>query len=230
AKPGRPARTGGHAGKVAAALGALLLLAALAWAMTRGGGEPAGPEAPVAAAEEPAEGTDAGTAELAPEFEALERDAAREEPGEGGGGAGAGAAAEGGEAGARAAAEVQQAIVELNDSWVNGDLDAHLAHYADRVDFYSADDAPRGRIREERERDLRTFNRDRQIRIVRQAVTFPEPDRAVALVDKEWEFRGDQLKREGAGRQEMILERRGDRWVVVSEKMQETYRSEQERV
>ncbi|HEV2150530.1 MAG TPA: hypothetical protein VGR37_24230, partial [Longimicrobiaceae bacterium] len=172
---------------------------------------------------------DGGVAEaLAPEFEALENEAAREELR--GGGDTAPADSPDGEAGPAAAAEVQEVIVGMNDSWVNGDLDAHLAHYADRVDFYTADDAPRSRIRTERQRDLRTFNRDRRIRVVRQAITFPEPGRAVALVDKEWDFEGDRLRRSGAGRQELVLERRGDRWVVVSEKMQETYRSRQERV
>jgi serine/threonine protein kinase len=229
ASPVRPAKHRGGAGKALAALAVLLVLAAAAWALTRGGGDE--PAARTAVADSAPDDTGAAeTDAVAPEFEALENEAAGEELRQVGGDEGGAAAAPDGEAGAEAAAQVQEVIVELNDSWVNGDMDAHLAHYADRVDFYTADDAPRSRIREERERDLRTFNRDRRIRVVRQAVTFPEPDRAVVLVDKEWDFAGDEMRRTGAGRQEMVLERQGDRWMVVSEKMQETYRSRQERV
>jgi serine/threonine-protein kinase len=233
APPARPesARRSGGMGKVLAAIAAVLVLAAVAWALTRGGGdEQADPASPAAVAEGDAP---ADTGALAREFEGVEGEAARRET-EGGGTAPAGGAP--GTAGGRdeaaeraAAAEVQTAIVALNDSWVNGDMDAHLAHYAERVDFYEAADAPRSRIREERERDLRAFNQNRQIRVLRQAVTFPEPGRARALVDKEWKFEGDELRRTGAGRQELILERRGGRWVVVSEKMLETTRSRQER-
>ncbi len=199
---------GGRRGKVLGALVALLAVVGVAWALTRGGG-------PVDAAPNPTVATGAATAATPPP----------EPAGEEADSAGAGESAE-----QREAIRVQETIVRLNEAWVTGDLDAHLAHYADRVDFYSAGQAPRSRIREERERDLRTFNRDRAIRIVRQAVTFPAPGRALALVDKEWTFVGDELRRTGAGRQEMELEERDGRWVVVSERMRRTTRSSEERV
>ncbi len=207
--------------------GGLLLLALVAWGISRmgGGGEPADPGRTAAA--EPAD-----TGATAREFEGLEREAARKES------QGAGTVPAGGEApaaqprdeeaGRAAAEEVQRTVAQLNETWVRGEMDRHLAHYADRVDFYGTAGAPKSRVREERENDLRTFNRDREIRIVRQAVTFPSPGRAIALVDKEWDFEGDRLRRSGAGRQEMILERRDGRWLVVSERLTETYRSSQE--
>jgi len=198
---------GGQRGKVLAGLVVLLALAGATWALTRGGDPADAAPAPTAA-----QGT--ATASTPP-------------PEPTGGEADSIVPAESAEE--RYAVQVQETIVRLNEAWVAGDLDAHLAHYADRVDFYSADDAPRSRIREERERDLRTFNRDRTIRIVRQAVTFPAPGRALALVDKEWTFVGDELRRMGAGQQEMVLEERDGRWVVVSERMRRTTRSSQER-
>ncbi len=233
AEPVRPARRSGGSGRILAALAALLVLAALAWALTRGGGDDAPGPAPSTAAA----GGDApaDTGALAGEFEGLEGEAARREL-EGGTPPAGAAPAPGPGAPARdeaaeraAAARVQQAVVALNDSWVNGDMDAHLAHYAERAYFYTAE-VPRSRIREERARDLRTFNRNRQIRVIRQAVTFPEPGRARALVDKEWTFEGDRQRRTGEGRQELILEERGGRWVVVSEKMLGTGRDRVERV
>ncbi|HEX2095175.1 MAG TPA: protein kinase [Longimicrobiaceae bacterium] len=230
AAPARPVRTGGGGARAAAIAGGVLLLGALAWGLTRGGGDE-GEEVP--AATQPAD-----TGGPAREFEGLEAEAAREQMKDRERGEAPAAPASGGRGGERvgrdeeaertAAAEVQRVILELNDSWVNGDLERHLSHYADRVDFYDDADAPRSRIRSEREGDLRNFNQDRRIRVTRQAVTFPEPDRAVALVDKEWTFVGDRLRRTGAGRQEIVLERRGGRWIVVSEKMREVFRSSQE--
>jgi hypothetical protein len=203
-------------------LGALAVAALLLWGLTRGGGDE--PAEPSAAA------TPADTGALAGEFEQLESEAARREQGKAPAPAAerpAPAGGEGGQTEREKAAAVQQVVLELNDSWVRGEMDRHMAFYADRVDFYG-DRYTRAQVRGERERDLRTFDQDRQIRVLRQAVTFPSPDRAVALVDKEWEFRGESQRRTGAGRQEMVLERRDGRWVVVSERLREVFRSRQE--
>jgi ketosteroid isomerase-like protein len=234
AEPVRPARRSGGNARILAALAALLVLAALAWAVTRGGDDAPDPAPPTAAAEGDAP---ADTGALAGEFEELEGEAARRETEGGTAPAGEapapavtpGAPARDEAAERAAAARVQQAVVALNDSWVNGDMDAHLSHYADQVYFYTTD-VPRSRIGRERAQDLSTFNRNRQIRVIRQAVTFPEPGRARALVDKEWTFEGERQRRTGEGRQELILEQRGDRWVVVSEKMLGTGRDRVERL
>jgi hypothetical protein len=66
--------------------------------------------------------------------------------------------------------------------------------------------------------------------VLRQAVTVPAPDRARALVDKEWSFIGDDERWDGAERQELILERRDGRWLVVSEKDNEIYRSQRRKL
>jgi serine/threonine protein kinase len=214
--PSRPGRFGGHGALWAAGLALLLLLGL--WAATRGSDEP---EEERTAASSPAD-----TAGLGGEFEELEERAAREEM--------SGVPRAGREppenlrAQQRAAAQVQEAVLELNDSWVKGDLGRHLGFYADRLErFYGCNDCPRERVRQERERDLRAYDRDRKITVLRQAVTFPgdDPDRARVLVDKEWEFVGEGRRRTGAGRQELVLEHRDGRWQVVSERMLETYRS-----
>ena len=215
--PPRPAK--GVSTRALIAAGVVLLLALGVWGLTRGGGD------------EPADGPAAATAPGAPddldrEFEQLETRASREQmkglpP----------AKAEGSEGKEPenleelqgSAAEVQRAIVELNDSWVKADMDRHMGFYADRVDFYACADCPKSRIRQERERDLRQYDQRRNIVVNRQAVTFPgeNPDRALVLVDKEWEFVGGNRRRTGSGRQEMVLERQGGGWKVVSEKMRE---------
>ncbi len=122
------------------------------------------------------------------------------------------------------AEEVQRAIHDLNQSWVEGDLDRHMRHYAERVDYYNEPNATRDFIRQDRRASLRAYD-DRTMTIERMAVTFPAPDRARALVDKSWDLRGDEGQWRGAERQELVLVRRDGRWLVVREKDNEVFRS-----
>src|SRR6202008_2485775 len=48
------------------------------------------------------------------------------------------------------AAEVQRAVADANQAWVAGDLERHLSHYADRVDYYAAEGATREFVRRDR--------------------------------------------------------------------------------
>jgi serine/threonine protein kinase len=125
----------------------------------------------------------------------------------------------------QAAIEITTIVRDLNAAWVRGELDRHVAHYADRVDFYNARNAPRSRVARERGRALEMYP-EREITIERTAVTFPEPDEALALVDKSWRFGGDEDVFEGSARQELRFERQRGRWRVVSERDAEVYRSE----
>ncbi|HEU0053037.1 MAG TPA: hypothetical protein VFQ39_07660, partial [Longimicrobium sp.] len=104
------------------------------------------------------------------------------------------------------------------------DLDRHVAHYADRVDYYDARNATRAFVREDRGRDLRRYDR-RGMTVMRQAVTFPEPELARALVDKEWTFEGSGERWTGSMRQELLLRKEDGRWLIVSEQPSEVYYS-----
>ena len=119
------------------------------------------------------------------------------------------------------AAEVEQAVRELNDAWVQGDMNRHIARYASRVDYYNSKRLPRAGVRRDRTRDLRRYSEDRRIVFHNVAVTFPEPDRARVLVDKEWTFRSKENTRQGRGTQEYVLKRDEDdgKWYVTSEQL-----------
>jgi hypothetical protein len=122
---------------------------------------------------------------------------------------------------AQIAAEVEQVVRELNDAWVQGDMNRHIARYASRVDYYNSKRLPRSGVRRDRTRDLRRYRVDRRIVLHNVAVTFPEPDRARVLVDKEWTFRSEENTRQGRGTQEYVLKRDEDdgKWYVVSEQL-----------
>jgi hypothetical protein len=197
------------------------------WVVTRGGTEPAEP--PRTATDPSIE--DAGELRelddaflrLQGEVAELEAEAAAEARGNGA------EAADGHRGDARAAAEVQRTIADLTQALVAGDLDRHVAHYADTVEVEGRARRIRD-LRRDRERLIGRYP-DRRMTIVRQASTLlDEPDRARTLVDREWHFAGSRERWEGADRQDLLLERRGDRWRVVSERRVQLYREERGRI
>jgi hypothetical protein len=97
----------------------------------------------------------------------------------------AGAAEEGDEA----AAAVGRVISDSQEAFVQGDLERHISHYADRVSFHNQSNVARSRIERDRRADLERYT-DREIVLERQAIEFPEPRRARALIDRSWDFRG----------------------------------------
>jgi hypothetical protein len=91
------------------------------------------------------------------------------------------------------------------------------------VDYYNEENASRSFVRRDRRTALEQYPR-RSITVHRQAVTFRDDGRARDLVDKSWEFLGDDEAWTGSMRQELILEKREGRWVIVSEKQLQVYR------
>ena len=125
--------------------------------------------------------------------------------------------------GADAADAVQEAIGEIQQSFVYGDLDDHLAFYATRVDFRDEGVISRERLGEIRLGIIERFD-DREISLDNIAIEFVEPGRARAIVDKSWRFEGEGDDVDaGSARDEMIVARQGSLWLVVSEKELESF-------
>jgi len=124
-----------------------------------------------------------------------------------------------------AAEAVARVIEDVYRSWTDGDLERFGSHYAPRVDFHG-----RSRVRRASVVRERTTDRDRFVEVMvtieRQAIEFPEPDRARALVDRSWELRGPEIQWDGAARQQLVLERRNGRWLITGEDEVEVYRSD----
>lgn len=120
----------------------------------------------------------------------------------------------------QAEAEIESAVRDLNEAWVEGDISRHVGHYASRVNYYNSRRLPRSGVRRDRTRDLRRYD-DRRIGIHSIGVQFLEPDRARVLVDKEWIFGGDGQTRQGRGMQEYVFKRDEDdgKWYVISEQL-----------
>lgn len=126
-----------------------------------------------------------------------------------------------GDAHARDAAQIEEAVKSLNQAWVDGDLRRHVSHYASRVDYYNSRRLPRSGVRRDRQRDLSRYGDTRRIDIHGQHLEWLDDGRARVQVDKGWDFRGTGGTRTGRGTQEYVFKRdEGDgRWYVVSERM-----------
>ena len=120
--------------------------------------------------------------------------------------------------------DITAAVHDLNKAWVEGDISRHVGHYASRVDYYNSRRLPRSGVRRDRTRDLRRYEEFRQIDVGDVRVEFLAPDRARALAQKSWVFRGDGRTRQGQGTQEYVFKRDEDdgRWYVVSEQLLST--------
>jgi predicted Ser/Thr protein kinase len=183
------------------AVPALVVLLVLGWAAARGGrgdsaradaAAAAGLAAPAAAAPAPRADSAAGVVTLS-----------------------------GGDARARAEAEIRQAVQALNQTWVDGEIRAHVGHYASRVDYYNSRRLARSGVRRDRQRELDRYDVSRRIDIHGQKVEWLDDDRARVRVDKAWDFRGEAGTRKGRGTQEYVFKRDDDdgRWYVVAEQM-----------
>jgi hypothetical protein len=204
---------------------ALLVVVAL-WAAGRGGAEPAGDPRTTT---DPSIGDAGELRELDDAFLRLQGEVAEREAEAAAEAGGNDAEAANGSGDAQAAAEVQRTIADLTQALVAGDLDRHVAHYADTVELDGRARLNR-ELRRDRERLIRRYP-DRRMTIVRQASTLlDEGGRARTLVDREWRFAGSREQWEGADRQDLVLELRGDRWLVVSQRRVAVYREERGRI
>jgi serine/threonine-protein kinase len=191
----------------------LVLLAVLGlWAFNRGGDEETAGVPPVAATDSSA------VAGLDETFAGLQGEAAQTVPAAVPTPAAPGAPVKTQQ---QIAEEVEQAVRDLNDAWVQGDIDRHVGHYASRVDYYNSKRLPRAGVRRDRRRDLQRYSENRRIVLHNVAVTFLDPSRARVLVDKEWTFRSKETTRQGRGTQEYLLKRDEDdgKWYVTSEQL-----------
>ncbi|MFL5382049.1 MAG: protein kinase domain-containing protein [Longimicrobiaceae bacterium] len=121
------------------------------------------------------------------------------------------------------AAAVQAEVIDLHAAWAAGDLDRVMRHYADRVDYFGVEGAPKSFVRRNIARTVEQYPR-RTITIDGQATVFDRPDLARVLVTKEWDFGGGREHWTGSMRQELMLRLSGGEWRIVSEKSNEVFR------
>jgi serine/threonine protein kinase/ketosteroid isomerase-like protein len=127
------------------------------------------------------------------------------------------------------ATAIQNAVLDLHAAWSAGDLDRMMGHYAERVDYYGAEGVSRSFIRRDRAKSIERYG-VRKITIRRQASIFLRPDLSRVLVDKDWDFEGHGERWTGSMRQEIVFQKIDGDWKIVSEKTNQVYAENRERM
>lgn len=120
--------------------------------------------------------------------------------------------------------KIRQDVSDALDGWAasteNRNLESHLAFYAATVEFYNGDSA---RLRADRQKAFETWN-DISVDLSNVKIT-PDAsgDKAVAVIDKEWNFENDAQTSSGKAQQQLTLEKIGGRWQITAEKDLKVY-------
>jgi serine/threonine protein kinase len=114
--------------------------------------------------------------------------------------------------------QVEQFLAEWISSSESRDIDWHMRHYADRVDYYQAGPVSKSRIRADRERAYSRYDHI-EITVPRIFEATLEPDGTVRIVfDKAWEFVGSGGNSTGKVKQQLLLRPAGGTLEIVGEK------------
>jgi hypothetical protein len=114
--------------------------------------------------------------------------------------------------------QVEQFLADWISSSESMDIDWHVRHYADRVDYYRGGIVPRARIRADR---LRAYSRYDHIQLAIPAIyeATVADDGTVRLVfDKQWEFVGPNGNSTGKVKQLLLLRPANGTYEIVAEK------------
>ncbi|HEU4559147.1 MAG TPA: protein kinase [Longimicrobium sp.] len=127
------------------------------------------------------------------------------------------------------AATTQKAVLDLNAAWSVGDLDRMMEFYARGVDYYGVENASRSFVRDRVRDTIRRYDR-RVITVNRQATLMDGLETARVLVDKDWDFRGEDERWYGSMRSELVMRLVDNEWRIVSERAVRVYNDKRERL
>jgi serine/threonine-protein kinase len=115
--------------------------------------------------------------------------------------------------------EVEQFLSDWLASSQARDIEWHLRHYADVVDYYDAGPVPRIRVRADRTRAYEKFDQiEIRIPTVREATADPAGREFRLVLDKQWRFSGPEGTSTGKVKQLLVLRRIGSDLKIVAEK------------
>jgi ketosteroid isomerase-like protein len=119
--------------------------------------------------------------------------------------------------------DIKNVVEDWKDALENLDLNAHLARYADTVDYYKAGRIGLSAVRADKQRAFALYD-NVDIDISNLRITPDETgEKAVAVFDKEWTFEGQRSYSSGKVRQELQLIKIGGNWRISAEKDLQIY-------
>lgn len=118
---------------------------------------------------------------------------------------------------------IKDVIENWKDATENLDLDAHLANYADTVDYYKGGKVNLAKVRADKEKAYSMYD-SISINIDNVKITPDETGKkAVAVFDKEWDFENDTKSNTGKVQQELTFSKIGGAWRITGEKDLKVY-------
>jgi hypothetical protein len=120
--------------------------------------------------------------------------------------------------------EVMEALNGWAQSSMERDIDAQMSYYADTLDiYYTKTNVSASVVRADRRRAYDAYS-TLDIELSNAQIT---PDTtgqlANALIDKTWNFEGDEKASSGSVQQEIRLAKRDGRWLIIGEKDVQVY-------
>jgi ketosteroid isomerase-like protein len=126
------------------------------------------------------------------------------------------------------AAAVRSEVTSVLNGWAQSsmahDLDAHMSHYADRLDtYYTKSNVSASAVRADRERAYNTYS-SIDIDLSNIEIT-PDAagERATVVFDKTWNFEGEEQSTSGSVQQRLWLAKTNGRWRITGEKDLKVY-------
>lgn len=120
---------------------------------------------------------------------------------------------------AKAATEnVESVINDWADSTESRDIDAHIGQYADTVDYYKGGRVSAARVRTDRQRAFEMYD-SMSVNISNVKIT-PDAsgEKATAIIDKQWDFSGEEKFSSGKVQQQLTFAKVGGKWLITGEK------------
>jgi hypothetical protein len=120
--------------------------------------------------------------------------------------------------------EVMEALNGWAQSSMERDIDAQMSYYADTLDiYYTKTNVSASVVRADRERAYDTYSTlDIELSNV-QITPDTTGERANTLIDKTWNFEGEEKASSGSVQQEIRLAKRDGRWLIIGEKDVQVY-------
>lgn len=121
--------------------------------------------------------------------------------------------------------EVSDALFRWKSDAESLNFSDYMSNYADTVDYYRAGKSARSRVANDKQRAFRLYS-SIQIELNNIQITpASEGNKATIIVDKSWNFKGNQKATEGEVQQQLLMAKINGRWYITGEKDLKVYRS-----
>ena len=125
-------------------------------------------------------------------------------------------------------AAIRQQVTATLNNWAAStrarDLNSHMSYYTDTLEtYYQLSNVSSSRVRADRQKAFDAYD-SLDVKLSNIKIT-PDPsgERATVVLDKTWEFSGEEKYSNGSVQQKLTLMRVGGRWLITGERDLQVY-------